>query len=137
MYNTSILYLFHIFRTDDPFYVTRIINEVQFSCNRLLKIRRIIVFVINKCCKMKKLQNANLIKYDNNIKILYTLWIHDISKYLITVNIWINIDDIFFDLIFQKTMSVFITLTITIAILLLFIHYIQCLVIWFKWGTFV
>ena len=56
---------------------------------------------------------------------MYTLWIHDISKYLITVNIWINIDDIFFDLIFQKTMSVFITLTITIAILLLFIHYIQ------------
>ena len=137
MYNTSILYLFHIFRTDDPFYVTRIINEVQFSCNRLLRIRRIIVFVINKCCKMKKLQNANLIKYDNNIKILYILWIHDISKYLITVNIWINIDDIFFDLIFQKTMSVFITLTITKTILLLFIHSIQCLVIWFKWGTFV
>ena len=102
MYNTSILYLFYIFRTDDPFYVIRIINEVQFSCNLLLKIRRIVVFVINKCCKMKKLQNANLIKYDNNIKILYTLWIHDISKYLITVNIWINIDDIFFDLIFQK-----------------------------------
>ena len=137
MYITSILYLFHIFRTDDPFYVIRTIIEVKFSCNLLLKIRRIVVFVINKCCKMKKLQNANLIKYDNNIKILYTLWIHDISKYLITVNIWINIDDIFFDLIFQKTMSVFITLTITKTILLLFIHSIQCLVIWFKWGTFV
>ena len=120
MYNTSILYLFHIFRTDDPFYVIRIINEVQFSCNLLLRIRRIVVFVINKCCKLNKLQNANLIKYDNNIKILYILWIHDISKYLITVNIWINIDDIFFDLIFQKTMSVFITLTIMIAILHLF-----------------